>query len=136
MGYFSELIIGDAYRDYCSSLKLQLKWRIEDLRSRLEELSRGKYGTLSLRYMGVRLSEEDLACIPPEYFSRGIDILDAIEIAEKKLAAIESAEDEMEDIGKNKSEDEEYPGQLSIWDILNTESSSFTSQEQELVTAA
>lgn len=43
MGYYSELAIDDTYREDHSypSPELQLKWRIEDLRNRLEDISRG-----------------------------------------------------------------------------------------------
>ena len=46
MSYYSELAINDAYHENHSypSPELQLKWRIEDLRSRLEDICAGNYG--------------------------------------------------------------------------------------------
>ena len=47
MGYYSELSIEGTYHEGHSypSPELQLKWRIEDLRSRLEDISTGNYAS-------------------------------------------------------------------------------------------
>lgn len=138
MGYYSELAIDDTYREDHSypSPKLQLKWRIEDLRSRLEDISKGKYGVIAHRYTGFRYSKDDLSYTPPEYFCRESDIMDAITIAEEKLALIEAEETEQREIGKKKTQTEELPGQLTIWDILQTKFEVLTQHEFELEMAA
>ena len=85
MGYFSELAIDN---DYCEdysypSPEMKLKWRIEDLKDRLDEISKGNYGITAHYFMGCQFSEEDLAYTPPEYFSRASDILAAISSSER-----------------------------------------------------
>ena len=86
MGYYSELAIEDTYcKDYSyPSPEMQLRWRIEDLKSRLEDISGGSYGVTAHYYMGCRFSKEGLAYAPPEYFSRVSDIMTAISIVEEK----------------------------------------------------
>lgn len=138
MGYYSELAIDDTYREDHSypSPKLQLKWRIEDLRSRLENISKGKYGIIAHCYTGFRYSKDDLSYAPPEYFCRESDIMDAITIAEEKLALIEAEETEQREIGKKKTQTEELPGQLAILDILQARLDLLTQHEFELNVAA
>lgn len=126
MGYYSELAIDNSFREdhsYPSPI-MQLKWRIEDLYVRLDDISKGKYGVVTHYYMDCRYSNNDLAYAPPEYFSRESDIIAAIAIAEEKLAIIEAEEAiirENETIERNKTINEEIPGQLAGWDILKTE---------------
>lgn len=138
MGYYSELAIDDTYREDHSypSPELQLKWRIEDLRSRLEDISNGKHGISAYCYTGCRCSKDDLSYTPPEYFCRETDIMDAIAIAEEKLALIEAEETEQRKIGKNKTKTEELSGQLTIWDILQANLEVLTQHEFELNVAA
>ena len=99
MGYYSELAIEDAYYEDHSypSPELQLRWRIEDLRSRLEDISTGNYGITAHSFMGCRFSRDDLVYTPPEFFSRVSDIMDALAIAEDKLTAMEAEEAEHAD---------------------------------------
>ena len=120
MGYYSELAIDDTYREDHSypSPELQLKWRIEDLRSRLEDISKGKYGIIAHCYTGFRYSKDDLSYAPPEYFCRESDIMDAIAIAEEKLSLIESEEYEIQPKETTITTIDVILGQLSIWDIL------------------
>lgn len=138
MGYYSELAIDDTYHEDYSypSPELQLKWRIEDLRSRLEDVSKGKYGIIAHCYTGFRYSKDDLSYTPPEYFFRESDIMDAITIAEEKLALIEADETEQREIGKKKTQTEELPGQLAIWDILQARIDLLTQHGFELNVAA
>ncbi|MCB6991989.1 hypothetical protein LI177_00510 [bacterium 210820-DFI.6.37] len=123
MGYYSELTIEANYREDHSytSPEMQLRWRIEDLQSHLEDIAGGKYGVTAHYYMGCRYSKEDLAYVPPEYFSRASDIMTAISIAEEKLALMEAEECEIQLKESNVPEIEEIPGQLTIWDILQRE---------------
>ncbi|MED9914103.1 MAG: hypothetical protein UE499_04235 [Acutalibacteraceae bacterium] len=120
MGYYSELAIEDTCREDYSypSPEMQLRWRIEDLESRLEDIVGGSYGITAHYYMGCRFSKEDLAYAPPEYFSRASDIITAISIAEEKLIAMEAAEADIQLKETTVPEIEEIPGQLTIWDIL------------------
>lgn len=123
MGYYSELAIEDTYRkDYSyPSPEMQLRWRIEDLKSRLEDIAGGSYGVTAHYYMGCQFSKEDLAYTPPEYFSRVSDIMTAISIAEEKLTAMETEESDIQLKETTVPEIEEIPGQLTIWDILPRE---------------
>ena len=59
----------------------QLVWRIEDLELRLAELSENHCGVFSFN----RISEEEIECVLPKYFSNTRDVLKAIEIAEQRL---------------------------------------------------
>ena len=120
MGYYSELAIEDVYREDYSypSPEMQLRWRIEDLKSRLEDIARGSYGVTAHYYMGCRFSIENLAYAPPEYFSRASDIMTAITIAEEKLAVMEAEESDIQLKETTVLEIEEIPEQLTIWDIL------------------
>lgn len=120
MGYYSELAIEDTCREDYSypSPEMQLRWRIEDLKSRLEDIVGGSYGITAHYYMGCRFSKEDLAYASPEYFSRASDIITAISIAEEKLIAMEAAEADIQLKETTVPEIEEIPGQLTIWDIL------------------
>ena len=67
MGYYSNLAIeGTYYEDHSyPSLELQLKWRIEDLRSRLEDISTGNYGITAHCFMGCRFSRDNLVAYTP-----------------------------------------------------------------------
>ena len=116
MSYYSELAINDAYHENHSypSPELPLKWRIEDLRSRLEDICAGNYGITAHYFMGCRFSKDDLAYTPPEYFSRESDIMDALAIAEESLAAREA---ELREIEKRKTNTVEFNGQFTIWNI-------------------
>ena len=118
MGYYSNLAIEGTYHEDHSypSPELQLKWRIEDLRSRLEDISTGNYGITAHSFMGCRFSRDNLvAYTPPEYFSRESDVMDALAIAEESLAVMEA---ELREIEKSKTNTDELPGQLTIWDSL------------------
>lgn len=119
MGYYSELAIEENYREDHSypSPEMQLRWRIEDLKSRLEDILGGSYGVTAHYYMGCRFSKEDLAYAPPEYFSRVSDIMTAISIAEEKLTAMEAEDFDIQLKETTVPEIEEIPGQLTIWDI-------------------
>ena len=129
MGYFSELAIdNDYYEDYSyPSPELELRWRIEDLKDRLDDISKGNYGVTAHYFMGCQFSEKDLAFTPPEYFSRASDILAAISIAEDKIASLEEKE-MIADIDNetNEYQDESIPGQLTIWDFMNSEQTELT----------
>lgn len=135
MGYFSELVIdNEYYEDYSfPSPEMEWRWRIEDLKNRLEETANGNYGITAHYFMGCQFSREDLAYTPSEYFSRASDILAAISIAEEKIAIAEAKEltaeinDEVE-----KYQDERIPGQLTIWDILVTERPDLSESELEI----
>lgn len=129
MGYYSELAIDDSYHEDCSypSPELQLKWRIEDLWSRLEEISTGNYGITAHSFMGCRFSRDDLAYIPPEYISNERDIIAAIAIAEEKIALVEIDNVEIYDDVTATTEkiipfSDPLPGQLAVWDYLQAES--------------
>ncbi len=78
--------INDAcYEDHSyPSPEMELRWRIEDLRNRLDEITNGEYGITAHYFMGYQFSKDDLAFTPPEYFSRASDVLDTI--AEEELA--------------------------------------------------
>ena len=136
MGYYSELAIEDTYREDHSypSPEMQLRWRNEDLKSRLEDIAGGRYGVTAHCFMGCRFSEEDLAYAPPEYFSRASDIMTAISIAEEKLAVMEAEESGIQFKETTVPEIEEIPEQLTLWDILQVDSAE--QPESELKTAA
>lgn len=138
MDYYSDLAIEGTYHEDHSypSPEVQLKWRIEELRSRLEDISTGNYGITAHSFMGCRFSRDDLAYTPPEYFSRESDIMEALAIAEEGLAAMKAEEAELREIEKNKTDTEEFPGQLTIWDILQAEIEPLAQHEEELKTAA
>lgn len=138
MGYYSELSIEGTYHEDHSypSPELQMKWRIEDLRSRLEDISSGSCGITAHSLMGCRFSRDDLAYTPPEYYSRESDIMDALAIAEESLAAMEVEEAELREIEKSKVNSGEYPWQLTIGDILQAEIEPLAQHEEELKTAA
>lgn len=123
MGYYSELTIEDTYHEDYSypSPEMQLRWRIEDLQSRLEDIAGDNYGVTAHYYMGCRYSKEDLAYAPPEYFSRASDIMTAISIAEEKLALMKAEKSDIQLKETTMPEIEEIPGQLTIWDILPIE---------------
>lgn len=120
MGYCSKLAIEDTYREDYSypSPEMQLRWRIEDLHSRLEDITGGNYGVTAHYYMGCRYSRDGLAYAPPEYFSRTSDIMATISIAEEKLALMEAKESGIQLKETTMKEIEEIPGKLTIWDIL------------------
>lgn len=62
--------------------------------------------------------------------------MEALAIAEESLAAMEVEEAELREIEKNKTNTEEFPGQLTIWDILQAEIEPLAQHEEELKTAA
>lgn len=120
MGYYSELAIEGTYREDYSypSPEMQLRWRIEDLKSRLEDISGGNYGVTAHYYIGGQYSKDDLDYALPEYFSRASDIMAAISIAEEKLALMEAEESKIQLKETTMTESEEIPGQLTICNIL------------------
>lgn len=136
MGYYSELAIEDTYHEDYSypSPEMQLRWRIEDLKSRLEDIVGGNYGVTAHYYMGYRFSKDDFACAPPDYFSRVSDLMNAISIAEERLTAMETEESDIQLKGITVPEIEEIPGQLTNWDILPA--GSVENPELELKTTA
>lgn len=88
----------------------------------------------SLRCL-ARDSDDDnlVAYTPPEYFSRESDVMDALAIAEESLVVMEA---ELREIEKSKTNTEEYPGQLTIWDIPYAETELLAPYTEELKTAA
>lgn len=123
MGHYSELAIENTYREDYSypSPERQLRWRIEDLKSWIEDIAGGNYDVTAHYYMGCRFSKDDLAYTLPEYFSRESDIMIAITIAEEKLAVMEAEEFDIQLKETTVPEIEETPGQLTLWDMLPTE---------------
>ncbi len=83
MGYFSNCALDyeDAYEDYSyPSPEMQLKWRLEDLQSRWEELK--EYSAPHPKYdAGVRLTDDEVRYAIPEYFMSVRDVERAIELA-------------------------------------------------------
>lgn len=133
MGYYSELSLNDTCHESHShpSPELQLKWRIEDLKSRLEDIAAGRCGINALYFGGCRYSREDLVYTPPEYFSRECDLIDAIALAEERLASIEAEEVELQEIENRKIITKEFQGQLTIWDIIRAKPNPTTQHKQE-----
>lgn len=83
MGYFSSLAIDkeEEYIDYSyPSPDTQLKWRLEDLYSRLEEINEGNIPR-HLIDEGLRLTDDEIRYAIPEYFVRASDVERAIELA-------------------------------------------------------
>lgn len=83
MGCFSSLALEyeNDYEDYSyPSPECQLKWRIEDLYSRLEEISEGNIPR-HLIDEGLRLTDDEIRYAIPEYFVRASDVERAIELA-------------------------------------------------------
>lgn len=126
MGYFSELTIGDDYRDDYSypSPEWQLRWRIEDLLSRLEDISKGDHGIIASYHGGCQYSKEDIAYAPPECFFREDTIIAAIAMAKRKLALLEAEDTKLharEDAECVDRINAEISRQLCIWDLLHSE---------------
>lgn len=94
---------------------MQLRWRIEDLQSRLDDISAGNYGVVHY-YMDCRYSKNDLAYSPPEYFSRASDIMTSISITAEKLTLMEVEEADIQSKETAITALEEIPE--PIWDIL------------------
>lgn len=96
MGYYSELNADEQYWEQHDhsiiSPVLQWEWRIEDLISRLEDITGERYGSIALNYQGCRFTDADLAYSPPEFFSRASDIMAAIDIAKDKLIELADKE--------------------------------------------
>ena len=140
MGYYSELVMGEQYWDHPDhsiiSPARKWKWRIEDLLSRLEDITTGKYGLTAHFFMDCQYLRDDLAYAPPEYFSRESDIMDAIALAKERLAAIEAEETELRGTVNSKIITKEIPGQLTIWDVPHVESYLLAQHIQEMKTAA
>lgn len=140
MGYYSELVMGEQYWDHPDhsiiSPAVKWKWRIEDLLSRLEDITTGKYGLTAHFFMDCQYSRDDLAYAPPEYFSRESDIMDAITLAKERLAATEAEETELRGTVNSKTITEELPEQLTIWNAPRAEPHSLTQQKRELKAAA
>ena len=83
MGYFSNLAIDkeEEYIDYSyPSPDTQLKWRLEDLYSRLEEINEGNIPR-HLIDEGLRLTDDEIRYAIPEYSVRASDVERAIELA-------------------------------------------------------
>ena len=83
MGYYSNLAIdtGKARRDESyPSPEQQLRWRLEDLQDRLEELTLGR-----ATGGGRCLTESDLRYTPPEWLYSVYAVQKAIALAEKDL---------------------------------------------------
>lgn len=86
MGYFSEqdIIRHEDHIDHSfPSPEMQLRWRLEDLRERLSEITKGSVSTSAIS-RSTHFSADDLAYAPASAFSRESDILAAIEIAEER----------------------------------------------------
>jgi len=82
MGYFSSLALDyeEEYEDYSyPSPDRQLKWRLEDLYSRLEEIDGGNIPR-HLIDEGLRLTDDEIRYAIPEYFVRASDVERAIEL--------------------------------------------------------
>ena len=82
MGYYSNLALEyEEYEDYSyPSPDCQLKWRLEDLYSRLEEIREGNIPR-HLVDEGLRLTDDEIRYAIPEYFVRASDVERAIELA-------------------------------------------------------
>ena len=85
MGYFSELKIKMECLEDDISYEMHLRWRIEDLKNRLDEIKERNYGINALDYIGCHYSRDDLSYMLPEYFYRESDVEEAISIALDKL---------------------------------------------------
>lgn len=88
MGYFSRLALSSEYvedRSYPSP-QMQLALRIEDLESRLSELSENLHNHND----GSRLSLQEIKYADPKFFSRAEDIIKAIEAAKCELSRAEA----------------------------------------------
>lgn len=111
MGYFSEFAINDVcLEDYSyPSPKMQLEWRIEDLFSRLEDISPYDDIGAAASCMDCRFSDDDLAYALPKDFFRVGDILAAIEKSQHKLDLLEA---------EAAKENAEIPGQCVILTVL------------------
>ena len=131
VGYVSELAIENEYYGDFSypSPALESKWRIEDLKARLDEIEKGNYGITAHYFMGCQFSKEDLAYTPPEYFSRVSDIIDAIAIAEERLNLFDCIESDNE-FETDCLNSEETPGQLTIGDFLRCGSVDLFEEEE------
>ena len=82
MGYFSSLASAyeEEYDDYSyPSPESQLKWRLEDLYSRLEEIKEGNIPR-HLIDEGLRLTDDEIRYAIPEYFVRASDVDRAIDL--------------------------------------------------------
>lgn len=83
MGYFSSLALAyeEEYEDYSyPSPDRQLKWRLEDLYNRLEEIEEGNIPRHCIDE-GLRLTDDEIRYALPEYFARASDVERAIELA-------------------------------------------------------
>ena len=123
MGYYSELAIEDTcHEDYSyPSPEMQLRWRIEDLQSRLADITGDNYAVTAHYYMGCRYPKEDLVYASPECFSRACDIMAAISIAEERLALIDAEKSDIQLNETTMPEISEIPGQLTILDTPSRE---------------
>lgn len=85
MGYYSDLAIEGTYHEDNSypSHGLQLKWRIEDLQSRLECISSGNYEITAHSFISCRFSRNYLAYTLLEYFSREFDTMEILVMLKK-----------------------------------------------------
>lgn len=93
MGYYSELAITDdtCHNDHSQiSHETQLRLRIEDLWSQLEDVAEGRVGADTFRHMDYSYSKNNLAYVLPEHLFRESDIMVAISIAAEKLAKTEA----------------------------------------------
>ena len=139
MGILSELALDNTYRgerSYTSQL-VQLKWRIGDLREKLDSVAWDSYGMPFCEEEGTAFSEEDLAYALVDCFTRPSDIVKALRIAEEKLALLKGMP-EYEDDEESETVPElaeEIPGQISVLD-LDPPAFGMTAAELELVPAA
>lgn len=128
MGYYSELAIDNIYHedDSYPSYEMQLRWRIEDLNSRLYDILHDKHGITGNYYMGSHYSKDDFADAPPEYFNSISDILTAIAVAEERLSLIELNKPgiQEQEINMNgKTIVEKKNGKSIIWNTSRIETS-------------
>ena len=119
MGYFSELAIDDTCRkDHSySSLEQHLRWRIEDLQDRLDEISVGKHNAFARRYTDCLTIRKEITYILPECFIREANVQEAMELAKRELATLITDESDIFKISKSKKKTRLIPGQLTLWDL-------------------
>lgn len=119
MGYFSNLALEKAEQAVFEDLsypspEMQLQWRIEELFLRLEELHYESFD-----YSDCRLSRNDIEYALPEHLSNVDDIITAIAIAKYKLQHA-FLDDQYEETNA-KEKDDVLPGQITIWEYVETE---------------
>lgn len=124
MGYYSELNADEqCWKQHDHSIispVLQWEWRIEDLISRLEDITGERYGSIAFNYQGCRFTDADLTYSSPEFFSRASDIMAAIDIAKEKIEEIKEEDDLVRPKKKIITDNvcDDILGQITIWDYL------------------